>query len=54
VDDKKLDDFFKKIQKHFRKKNPRWVIAEVVERDYGMEERLKYLYSLILVLGRGD
>jgi len=52
IDDKKIDDLLGKIQEHFKKKNPRWVIAEVVERDYGVDERMKYLYSVIA--GRAD
>ncbi|MBI5734183.1 MAG: hypothetical protein HY973_04570 [Candidatus Kerfeldbacteria bacterium] len=46
IEDKKIGDLLGKVQGHFKKKNPRWVIAEVVERDYGVDERVKYLYSL--------
>jgi len=52
IEDKKIGDLLGKVQEHFKKKNPRWVIAEVVERDYGVDERVKYLYSIIT--GRAD
>jgi|SRR3989344_2222347 len=52
IEDKKIDDLLRKIQEHFKKKNPRWAIAETIERDYGVEERIKYLHSVII--GRAD
>jgi hypothetical protein len=52
IEDKKLDALLGKIQEHFKKKSPRWVIAETIERDCGIEERTKYLYSVIV--GKAD
>jgi len=52
IEDKEVDDLLGKVQEHFKKKNPRWVIAEVVEHDYGVDERIKYLYSIIV--GQAD
>lgn len=40
---KELDKFHKAL----KRENPRWVIAEIVERDYGIDERIKYLQSII-------
>ena len=52
IEENNINDLLGKIQEHLKKKNPRWVIAEVVERDYGVDERVKYLYSVIA--GRAD
>lgn len=48
IEDKEINELLGKIQEYFKKRNPRWVIAEVVERDYGVDERVKYLYSVII------
>jgi hypothetical protein len=52
IEDQKIDDLLGKIKEHLKKKNPRWIIAETIERDYGVDERTKYLYSVIT--GRAD
>jgi len=52
IEDKKIDELLGKVQEYLKKRNPRWVIAEVVERDYGVDERIKYLYSIIV--GQAD
>ena len=52
IDDQKIDDLIGKIKKHFTEKNPRWIIAEIIEHDYDVDERIKYLYSVIA--GRAD
>lgn len=38
MDDEKIEGLLKKIQEYFRKKSPRWIIAEIIERDYGIKE----------------
>ncbi|OGY17585.1 MAG: hypothetical protein A2784_00555 [Candidatus Chisholmbacteria bacterium RIFCSPHIGHO2_01_FULL_48_12] len=46
-DIKKLSEVLEKIHIRLKKEGPRWVIAEIIERDYGTSEKIKYLQAMI-------
>jgi len=43
----KLNKVLDRFHESFKIENPRWVIAEIVERDYGKDEKIKYLQSIV-------
>lgn len=47
IDAGKLNKVLDKFHESFKRENPRWVIAEIVERDYGKDEKIKYLQSIV-------
>lgn len=47
VDSKKLNEALDEFHKHLKKRNPRWIIAEVIERDYGVDEKINYLQAIL-------
>lgn len=42
----KLNKELNEFHESFKRKNPRWIIAEIVERDHGKDEKIKYLQSV--------
>jgi len=46
INDKEIDDLLLEVQEHFKEKDPRWVIAEIIEHDYSVGERINiYIHS---------
>jgi hypothetical protein len=43
-----VNELFDKIGKYFKEKDPKWLIAEIIENDYGIDERIKYLHAVII------
>jgi hypothetical protein len=48
LDFKRINEILDKVQENLKKNNPRWIIAEIVENDYGIQERVKYLKAVIM------
>lgn len=48
LEDKKLGEVLDNFQEHLKKQIPRAVIAEIIERDFGIDEKIKYLYAGII------
>ena len=47
IDLSNRDNLLESIYEHFKTKQIFWIIAEVVERNYGVDERVKYLCSVL-------